>query len=78
MSVRLNMDSLVRISNLANESICIPIAHRIAAKVYDAEVEPVEPRTSAEGWARTKVSRPNLYKELNSGRLARALGEESS
>ena len=73
VKIEWNMPAFVEISNIANQKVCLPIAQQVAAQVYDATIE-TTPRSSVDGWARTKVVRPNMFRERNSGRLARALG----
>lgn len=75
--VRLNMQGLMEISNIANRKIAEPLAERVAARAGDGyRVERWE-RPSVAGWARTRVITDTpeaMIREVRTGALARALG----
>lgn len=81
LDLKLNMSTLVAISNAANTEVCVPIGQAVAERARAAGVGSVtvttEAREGVKDWAHTYVSTDEdgaLVKEARTGRLARALG----
>lgn len=65
---KLNWDGMIAVSNAANQSVCQPIARRIAAQV-GGHVE-TDPRDSKGDWAHSYAVAH--IKHVKSGKLLRA------
>ena len=71
--IELSLPGLIRISNEANDTVCLEIATTVAQKVPGSSIK-VTRRPSRNRWARCTVSVP-FRDEVRAGVLAQALGQ---
>ena len=77
VNIKMNMSGLMEISNIVNQKVALPLGERVARSAGDGYSVQSTPRSSVEGWARTRVFTETpaaMRREVRSGNLARALG----
>lgn len=70
VDVKLNMAGLIEISNIVNDTVAYPLAQSMAKSGQRVQKTP---RTSARGWARSRVL-GRMSSEVRGGSLSRVLG----